>query len=748
MARAKTTATAVSAATVGAVLMIANQVASKATRDALFLSHFPVTDLPTMLIASSLVSLVVVLAISKLMARRGPGLLVPAIFGVSAAGFVGEWLVIEQAPRTVAIVLFLHVAALGATLVSGFWSLVNERFDPHTAKQSIGRIAGGATLGGLLGGIIAERVGAMASSISAMLPGLAIMHGVCALVVLALRGAARVQEPPPNTSAVDSLARNPYLRRIALLVFLLTLSAAFLDFVFKSHAAARYEGDALLRFFAVFYTAIGALTFLVQALVSRVALEKLGLARTVTILPAALVGGSLSVIILPGIGAAGAAFAAESILRGSLFRSGYELLYTPISPQQKRATKTIIDVGVDRVGDAIGGGFTRLVLLLIAPAAAAAVLLSAAAAVGLVAVLVAVGLQRGYVRALEKSLLHRAGELDLSRSRDFTGRNSVMQTIGAINLSQAFGRDSGAELLARDISVRESRELPAVAQRAPSEAPLAPSSRSDELLMQVTALRSGDSVRVMRALSGSLSPELIGHVIPLLAWDEVSAAAVAALRPLSERCTGQLLDALLDPGQEFAIRRRIPRVLGNSANQRAVAGLLAALEDKRFEVRFQAGRALAALLRQRPELAPTRAVLFAALEREVQVDRRVWESRRLLDDHDESLFINAAERTRESYSLEHLFTLLSLVLPKAPLQVAFRGLQTDDDSLRGTALEYLDSVLPAHLRDALSGLLEARPRLRRSATSRDPLERLMQSKKSIDLNLEELRKRLGDSSQR
>jgi hypothetical protein len=53
-----------------------------------------------------------------------------------------------------------------------------------------------------------------------------------------------------------------------------------------------------------------------------------------------------------------------------------------------------------------------------------------------------------------------------------------------------------------------------------------------------------------------------------------------------------------------------------------------------------------------------------------------------------------------------VFTLLALVLPADPVQVAFRGLQADDANLRGTALEYLDGVLPPAIRARLWPSLE------------------------------------------
>ena len=45
-------------------------------------------------------------------------------------------------------------------LGSGFWLMASERFDPRTAKRHFGQIAGAGTLGGLVGGLLSERVAA------------------------------------------------------------------------------------------------------------------------------------------------------------------------------------------------------------------------------------------------------------------------------------------------------------------------------------------------------------------------------------------------------------------------------------------------------------------------------------------------------------------------------------------------------------------------------------------------------------
>jgi len=76
------------------------------------------------------------------------------------------------------------------------------------------------------------------------------------------------------------------------------------------------------------------------------------------------------------------------------------------------------------------------------------------------------------------------------------------------------------------------------------------------------------------------------------------------------------------------------------------------------------------------------------------------------------------------------------------LHIAFRGLHTDDESLRGTALEYLESVLPPDIRDRLWPFLEERRRPGKIPRPRDEtLANLLRSNGSIRANLEELRTR-------
>src|SRR5262245_60237402 len=181
---------ATAAMTSSAVIM-AYQVASRATRDTLFLSTYPVGSLPLMIAAASVFSIAAALLATRGMVRLGPARLMPAAFVGSTLLTLAEWALAWRQPGLAAITVYLHVAALGPVLISGFWSILSERFDPRTAKQAVGRIAGIGTLGGLAGGILGERLTAW-TGVSGTLPALALAQAWCAWSV---RGLSRADRP-------------------------------------------------------------------------------------------------------------------------------------------------------------------------------------------------------------------------------------------------------------------------------------------------------------------------------------------------------------------------------------------------------------------------------------------------------------------------------------------------------------------------------------------------------------------------
>ena len=720
--------------------MIAFQVGGRAARDAFFLSEYPIAALPAMVIAGALAAIVLAFGAGKVLSRYGPERVVPLAFAASGAMLLALWGLSVPFRHLTAVLLYLHFACLGGLLVSGFWSFVNERFDPRTAKRQLGRIGAGGTVGGLIGGLIATQVG-QALPVTAMIPILACFHLLAGFLVMRLKpsgpeirhsggGDAVLESEAVTPEGMRAIARAPYVRGLITLVLLVTVSEGLIDLVFKGRAVgALGEGSALLRFFGWFYTGVSLVTVVIQAVASKIALEKLGPARTAAALPVGVAAVSASAALIPGLGSVAFARAVESVFSNSLYRAGYEVLFNPVPARDKRAIKSIADVGAARVGDIIAASLAQIALWMMLSRAGIPLLVGAALC-SVAAAVTALRLHAGYVAALERGLVSRAVQLDVTDVRDEVTRSTMLRSLGPLALSQVFSR---AQL--DPISERDATTLPGVPEPNPDVDPDA---------AHIADLRSRDASRVRRALrSRAVGPDLLPYVAPLLGWDDVAAEAIAALRRAGPETTEYLAGRLLDPDEEFTIRRRVPLVLALHREPRAVEALLGGLSDRRFEVRYRCGRALAHLLDLDPTLRVPAEAAYRAVLREVEAGAGVWEGRQLLDRMDDeswSPVVDEVVRSRANRSLEHVFTLLALVLPRQPLRIAFKGLHTGDPLLRGTALEYLESTLPPEIRKPLWPYLEDN-RPRRPAPARsahEALQALIDSNESIVLHLRDL----------
>ena len=120
-------------------VVTAQFIAGKAARDALYLQYLDVTTLPAMVVATSAISILLVVASSKALRRIAPGIFVPLIFAISAVLLLIEWALVSPAPKLAAAGVYLQISGVGPMLGSGFWLLASERFDPRTAKRHFGQ---------------------------------------------------------------------------------------------------------------------------------------------------------------------------------------------------------------------------------------------------------------------------------------------------------------------------------------------------------------------------------------------------------------------------------------------------------------------------------------------------------------------------------------------------------------------------------------------------------------------------------
>jgi AAA family ATP:ADP antiporter len=676
-----------------ALLVIASFVASKAARDAILLARFSITSLPIFIALSAAVSLPIIVIAGRLMTRHGPARLMPAVNLVSAALAIGEWCLLGRFPRPVAVIVYFHLATSGAVLVSGFWSIVNERFDVQSAKRHIGHIGIGATLGGIVGGVVAERT-AVYLPAGAILLVLAALQLICAAMLRqfgrAMQRREIVVKEQGTWPALRGVARSPLLRTVGGIVLLGAIAGGVMDYVFKADIVAASSHNGLLRSLAMFYTVTSVVTAIVQIGLCGPLITRLGVPRSVATLPATVTAFGLLAILVPVPVAAAIARGAELVTRNSVYRAGYELMYAPLAEEDKRATKVVLDVGADRLGDLLGAQLVGIIVYL--AAAPRFGLLIATLVTGALAVLLTIRLPRNYTAALENSLLAHAPATTPANAAAPAGGEPWITLTGLPTLGQA------GDIAPLSLRIRPRRK-PLRAPRVPTPVP-----QRDEIADGIIELRSQDRARITRVLAAGLTLELAAVAIDLVGRDEVAREALAALKLAAPRCTGLLVDALVDPDRDVVVRRRLPAVLLAGEPSLAAWGLWRALSDPSFDVRYRSGAVLARLAEAGHLRHVSTDDVFEAVRRELVGDRDAFTRRQLSDDSASD--DGPAPALHGSASLEHVFTVLGLALPAEPLRIALRAVEHDDPELRGTALEYLESILPTDMRVQLWPLLE------------------------------------------
>ncbi len=666
--------------------MIGHLQGGKTVRDALFLSYFNVTDLPKMMIATAILSAVAVVIFSRVLARYGPARLMPPFFILSGIISFGEWVAMALWPHIVTVALYLHITVFDALLISGFWSIINERYDPYSAKNVISHMVIFTALGGLFGAGAAAVV-AKTVDIRAVIAMLAILHVVTGLALFEVtRGQTPGNEQRTSSQSLLSvLKRNSLIQQMALLMLMLAVTITMLDYLFKATLQASLPKEQLVTFFAYFYIAIDIGSFLLQTFVGRRALQWFGFGGTIVVLPLSIIFGGLITCVFRSLTSVTLLRGAANLITNSFFGPGYELFFTPISPADKRTSKILIDVGANRSGNMLGG-LLIMGLLLLPGSTGLYILLTVMVFAGMMSLLIFL-LNRGYISQLAQNLLSIKPKADEASNKDkapYTGLAFSRKRLEPVGSLQQISPYRSRENL--------SEEQPANLRKNGLAHESTPSGTHDAAQMEtIQDLLSQDENRIRRTLvNKKMTPALLPHILPLLRSQGVLKEALNAIKPLTSSASGQLVDALLDHHQHPLIRRRIPLLLGQADNERAVQGLTLGLQDKELDVRFRCAEALARIKSNHPELTIDTEAIWRCVYREIA-------------------FFSGSDfkSIRGVEPLRHLFNLFGIIFGPDVMDICYESLQVEDLSIRGTALEYLENQLPQNVRTPLWPLIES-----------------------------------------
>ena len=305
------------------------------------------------------------------------------------AFFAATKLLPKETLHSVGYAFYVWLSVFNLFVVSIFWSIMADVFGRDRAKKVFGVIAVGGTLGAICGPIIVNALLAGKLSLewpfgdkpaawtpfefaklsrewvflAALVP---LQAAILCATSLIKRGEAMNTGSPAHAAGreptADALAgfrlilHSRYLQTLSLYMLLFTITSTFIYLEQANMIAAKFTSEAdRTKAFANLDLYTNLLTLVTQLFLTRQIIKVIGVGGTLAVLPTLTFAGFGA---LAASGSVPVLYTYQVVRRGMHYavdRPAREILYTPLSPDEKYKSKAFIDTFVYRAGDMLGG---------------------------------------------------------------------------------------------------------------------------------------------------------------------------------------------------------------------------------------------------------------------------------------------------------------------------------------------------------------------------------------------------------
>jgi ATP:ADP antiporter, AAA family len=334
----------------------------------LFKQAYGAENLPLVMAAMPFVVFGAVWVYGHLLTKLGPRrtLLVTTIG--SSMLMVCCFVLLKTGSKAVTPVLFLIKEVYIVLLIEQYWSYINSSVTPATARRVNGPVVGiagiGSTIGGFSVGMSAEQFGTdtmVLIGALAVLPAALLAH-----VTYTIHG--EPEAPPLTDGKVSHMGwrwfkENPTLLYLLLIVLSTQVVAAVLDFKFQGLLSVEFAGrsDEETAFQGWFWGSLGTSGLVLQFLITPLLLSLVSLRLIHIMMPLIHITAITVALIEPSVLTVGIALFLFKAFDYSIFRAAKEVLYVPLSFDERYRAKEVIDVFGYRTGK--GGSSVVIVFL-------------------------------------------------------------------------------------------------------------------------------------------------------------------------------------------------------------------------------------------------------------------------------------------------------------------------------------------------------------------------------------------------
>ena len=260
---------------------------------------------------------------------------------------------------------YVWASVFALFVVTVFWGFMVDIFTNAQGRRLFPFIAVGASIGGIAGSAVtaglAEAVPAFSLLLVACVP--LEIASWCVTVLHRRHGGhddrtATADQPLYGTalSGIRVIFQSPYLLGIAAYLALMTFSSTVLYFQ-QAHLIADAFSDRAARtaFFAKIDLAVNVITILFQVVITAQLIRIIGLALSLTLVPAVVCLGFIGLGVYPLLAVLVVLQVAYRSGRYGIAKPAREVLFTVVSREEKYKSKAFLDAAVYRGGDLVSG---------------------------------------------------------------------------------------------------------------------------------------------------------------------------------------------------------------------------------------------------------------------------------------------------------------------------------------------------------------------------------------------------------